>query len=70
MKATLSFNLPEEQEEHKFALNGCKLASEIQEFDYYLRGEIKYSTTLSQEHIELYEKIREKLHEMVDFSWY
>lgn len=70
MKATLSFNLPEEQQEHILALNGSKLASEIQEFDYYLRGEIKYNVTLSAEHLELYEKIREKLHEMVDFSWY
>lgn len=42
MIATLQFNLPEESQEHKAAIEGMSYQSEIQEFDNFLRAVVKY----------------------------
>jgi hypothetical protein len=40
--------------------------STIWDFDQYLRNEVKYSEKLTEEQAEAYEKIREKLHELLN----
>lgn len=42
MKATLTFNLPEESREHHAALEGLSLAVAVAEFDDRLRNMVKY----------------------------
>lgn len=42
MKATLTFNLPEEQEEHYQALYGHRYKLAIDELDRVLRAKYKY----------------------------
>ncbi len=42
MKAILEFNLPEEQEDYEYAVNGSKLESQINDYDMYLRSMYKY----------------------------
>jgi hypothetical protein len=40
--------------------------STIWDFDQYLRNEVKYSEKLTEEQAEAYDKIREKLHELLN----
>jgi hypothetical protein len=40
--------------------------STIWDFDQYLRNEVKYSEKLTEEQAEVYDKIREKLHELLN----
>jgi hypothetical protein len=42
MKATLKFNLPEEQEEFNYALNGSDYYSFIWDFKQHLRSQTKH----------------------------
>jgi len=61
MKAILEFNLPEEEAEHKLALDGGKWMSVCHEFDHWLRSIHKYADreTLKVEEVRarLYEEI-------------
>lgn len=61
-KAILEFNLPEERDEHKNALEGGSYKAAVQSFDNYLRGKLKY-----EDHPEdiqaIYEELRDKLYE-------
>lgn len=41
-KAILEFTLPEEQEEHRLALDGLKYLCVLQELDDYLSNRIEY----------------------------
>ena len=41
-KATLSFQLPEEDIEHRHAVNALSYLCVINEYDQYLRGLVKY----------------------------
>lgn len=43
MKAILEFNLPEEQNEHKLALDGSRWMSVCEEFDRWLRSIQKHT---------------------------
>jgi hypothetical protein len=43
MKAYLKFDLPEEEEEHKRAVEGWKCHLSLWEFDQFLRTEHKYN---------------------------
>jgi len=62
MKATLTFTLPEEDSEHRLAINGHKYYSILWEFDQWLRGEMKY-----QDHETVgTEAARDKLRELMD----
>lgn len=63
MKAVLSFNLPEEEEAHKDALNGSLFKFVLQDLDNELRGKIKYMDLPEAIHGTLQE-IRDKLHEL------
>ena len=59
MKATLEFNLPEEQEDFNHANNGFNYYMALVEMDQWLRAEYKYN-----DNEEMYE-VREKLREII-----
>lgn len=62
MKATFSFNLPEEQEEYETFTKADKYASIISEYANWLRGISKHGGDQKEhEHIEFY---RNKFHEI------
>ena len=62
MKATLEFNLPEEQYEFNNAIKGGDWKHVCWEMDQYLRKHIKYDESLSEEQLRVYEGIREELY--------
>lgn len=64
-RATLSFKLPEEQEEFDLAVSGSKLSCNVNEFANWLRSEMKYKELTDVQH-EIYEAVREKLWECLD----
>ena len=59
MKATLEYNLPEDQDDFNYANNGFKYYMALVEMDEWLRTEYKYN---GKE--EMYE-VREKLREII-----
>lgn len=60
MNATLTFNLPEEQEEFNMATQAHKLYFAISDFDNFLRNKIKH-TDLTDEQYAVYDTIRQEL---------
>ena len=62
MKAVLEFSLPEESEEHMYAVNGIKYAIAIDEVDNKLRAKLKYEE-LSDEQIHAFEAVRVMIRE-------
>ena len=60
MKATLTFDLPEEQEEFELASNAVNYSIALSDIDNYLRSKIKYAD-LTEEQYKVYEEIREQL---------
>ena len=59
MKATLEFNLPEDQEDFNYATNGFNYYHALYEMDQWLRSEYKYN---GKE--EMYE-VRNKLRKII-----
>ena len=59
MKATLEYNLPDDQEEFNHATNGFNYYMALVEMDEWLRAEYKYN-----DKEEMYE-VREKLREII-----
>ena len=59
MKATLEFNLPEDQDDFNYANNGFNYYMALVEMDQWLRSEYKYN---GKE--DMYE-VREKLNEII-----
>ena len=66
MKATLTFNLPDDQIEYDFANKGGNYYSALWDFDQFLRSEIKYNEELNETEYDYAEKLREKLREIMD----
>ena len=62
MEATLKFNLPEEQPEFNTAIKGGNWKRVCWQMEQYLRREIKYSDSLSEEQLRVYEGVREELY--------
>lgn len=62
MKITIEFNIPDEREEFELAVNAGKTQAIIDDLDNYLRGQIKYNDTLSDELVMAFEDIRGRLH--------
>lgn len=60
MKAILEFNLPEEEDNHLYALNGIKYSIVIDELDNWLRAKVKYE---DQETIGI-DEVREYLNNL------
>lgn len=66
MKATLEFNLPEDQHDFYCAVNGAKWMSAMWELDQYLRNQLKYEAEqLSEDKLNAIKEFREKLHEIL-----
>ena len=65
MKAKLTFNLPEDQVEFDFAIQGSKMYSALWDISQELRKIWKYEE-LSEEEFKMVEKIRDKFYEIPD----
>lgn len=63
-KATLSFNLPEENDDFDLARKAGHLLHVMETLDNYLRSKLKYDYTLTEEQRALYQEIRDKLTEL------
>lgn len=62
MKATLEFNLPEEEREFQLASKGLSIASALWNYDQYLRNEVKYNCEkYSEAEIVTLMNVREEL---------
>jgi hypothetical protein len=61
MKATLEFNLPDDQVDFIDAVNGQRWRLMVWNFDQYLRSELKYNDKLSSEQYKVYEQVRDTL---------
>ena len=57
MKATLEFNLPEEQAEHYCAIKGADMLNALFDMRLKLRGMLKYDELTDQQY-EIVEKIQ------------
>lgn len=67
MKATLEFNLPDDQHEFEMATNGVKWMSFAHGFSEYLRAEWKYNEDkYTEEQYKVLEQVREKFYEMLN----
>ena len=64
MKATIEFNLPEDQEQYSFANKGFDYFCVLCEFDEFLRQKIKYSELEPNEYTIL-EDTRDQLRQML-----
>lgn len=53
MKATLEFNLPDEEEQHQLAVDAAKWKQVVVEMDNRLRNRMKYDKTSASAHKEL-----------------
>ena len=66
MKATLNYELPDEQEEFQDAINGIKWKSAMWDLDQHLRGLIKHAPdSMDEMEHQAYKKVRSTLHEIV-----
>lgn len=66
MKATLEFNLPDDQDEFVLATNGLKFWSVLWELDQSLRSKTKYAPdSLPQDKYDAYQEIRDELRELM-----
>jgi hypothetical protein len=65
MEAILKFNLPDDQDDFRYAVEGTKWYLVVHTFDQYLRSRIKYNDNLSDEELELLEKVREELYSTI-----
>jgi len=61
MKATLTYNLPDEQFEFDAAVKGAKAQSILLEMDQEMRAIIKYHDGLLPEVYDMVEKLRDML---------
>ena len=66
MKVNIEFNLPEETTEYKIHNMASDMNCALWDMSNYLRDQIKYNDKLSEEEIQVYEKIREKFSEIID----
>jgi len=60
MKAILEFNLPEESEEHRTAVNGALWMSAMWDLSQWLRSEVKYGGK------EAYQPVRDMMYEIIN----
>ena len=66
MKATIEFNLPDDQEDFQDAVNGQKWRLMVWDFDQKLRSQLKYNDKLSSEQYKVYEEIRDLLYQKMN----
>ena len=65
MTATLTFTLPEEQEEFYHAAKGADWRCALEDIDAHLRSRLKYEEGLSEEADKALQATRDKLHEFL-----
>ena len=65
MKAILEFNLPEEQDDHRVALDGWKWRAVVSDIAVKLRGALKYGDDLTPESSACLETLREELFQLI-----
>lgn len=65
MKATLEFNLPDDQHEFDLAIQGSKMYVALWDISQELRTLWKYEE-LSDEEFKIVERIRDKFYEILD----
>lgn len=67
MKATLTFNLPDDEHEFQMAIGGASMHSVLWEMDQWLRAQYKYmpDNEYSEDKYNAYESAREKLREFM-----
>jgi molecular chaperone GrpE (heat shock protein) len=65
MKAQLTFNLPEEQEEFNDAINGNAFKAVIWELDQWMRSQLKHEDLPDNVHDKVQE-IRDQLHSILN----
>lgn len=65
MTATLTFNLPDEQEEFQDAVNGNAFKAVIWQIDQYMRSEVKHGN-YSEEVTDIITEIREELRSIMN----
>ena len=67
MKATLKFDLPEDDRKFRMAINSNSMNTVLREMDEWLRSKTKYtSDSTSQDTIDAYERSKERLHQLLD----
>jgi len=67
MKATLKFDLPEDDRDFRMATTGNSMHTVLREMDEWLRSKTKYtSDSTSQDKMDAYELSREKLYQLLD----
>lgn len=65
MKATIEFNLPEEQAEHYCAIKGADMLNVLWELRTKLRSMLKYEE-LTSEQYDIVEQIQQSLFDMLN----
>ena len=65
MKATLEFDLPEEQVEFNLAVNGNKWSFVAWKIDQELRSKIKYSESITEEQRDIYQEVRNLINDFM-----
>lgn len=64
MKGILTFNLPEEDQEHRAAINAPQVLVDLRDFDTWMRNRLKYDELHEEQAVEL-ASIRDKFYETV-----
>ena len=66
MKATIEYNLPDDQIEFELATSAHRMHSVLWDLDQWLRSKLKYQTEkMTDEEEKAYAKVREHLHELM-----
>ena len=65
MKAILEFNLPEEEVEFEEASKGNRFKRSLEDYDNYLRDQIKHNDNLSSEELLLLQGVRAELYDIM-----
>jgi hypothetical protein len=64
MKATLTFNLPEEDHEYSNAVDGSKMRSVLWDLDQWLRAKLKYEE-LTDGKYDAFKETRDELRRLL-----
>lgn len=66
MKATLEFNLPEDQNEFELMNDAPRMFCSLIEIERILRNLYKYDETLNESQMDVVEKIREEFYQILN----
>ena len=66
MKATLEFNLPEDEGEHRLAVDGWKWKSVVADIADKLRSALKFDDSLTPETDAYLEKFRQEIFQLME----